>query len=92
MASVIKKQRKLCFEHVYRMFRGMPEERVFLKDLGYYVGKRKLLQLLSDTDKSPEEVIDYLQQGKFDPLNPVHQGVLRTLGLRGSLDDEPTSA
>lgn len=89
IASVVKKQRKLCFEHVFRMFRGMPEERVFLKDLGYYVGKHKLLQLLSETDKSPEEVIDYLQQGKFDPLNPIHQSVLRILGLRGSLDDEP---
>jgi hypothetical protein len=85
--TVEKKQRTFCFEHVFRMFRGMPEDRVFLKDLSYLVGKEDMIKLLATTNQPAGEVIDYLQQGKFDPKNEVHQGILRTLGLNGSLDE-----
>lgn len=83
--SVVKHKRKLAFEHVFRAYRGMPEGRVFYKDTSYLVGKLTTLEFLASTDAPAADVLDFMQQGKFDPTNEVHKLVLRRVGLRDSI-------
>jgi hypothetical protein len=71
----------LAFEHVFRAFRGMPEDRVYFKDTSYLVGKMNILQFLASTEASASTVLDFMDQGKFDPNNPLHIEILKNLGF-----------
>jgi hypothetical protein len=75
--------------YVDRIFRGSPaddvgtKQAVYTADIYYYDGFRKVSSLIArakEDGKSPDEIFDYLMQGKFDPNNKLHLERISKLG------------
>jgi hypothetical protein len=83
--ELLKKKRSLAYDHVKRAFRGMPEGSVLHSNLSYLQGKLDAIGLIGGLSAPAQEVIDYLLQGKFNPLNKEHTQVLKALDLRARI-------
>ena len=76
---------KDAFDTVKRIFRGMPPGKKLWKDGGYLPGKQMIQRMIAESKSSAAEIIDYIQQGKFDPSNPDDRGVLKIAGLKDTI-------
>lgn len=79
--ELLKKKRGLAYDHVKRAFRGMPEGSVLHSNLSYLQGKLDAIRFISGLSAPADEVLDYLLQGKFNPLNKEHRQVLEALDM-----------
>jgi len=77
----MQKARQSSFDHVYRIYRGMPPGHILRRNAGYLMGKTKIIDVINETDKSPAEVFACFQQSKTDPTNPQHDALLREYNL-----------
>lgn len=80
--ELVKQELKKSKTHVNRIFRGGDGQdsevpAVFTKDAIYYpaVLEDYMARQIQE-GKSPEEILGYLLQGKFDPTNPSHVAYL----------------
>lgn len=80
--EITKKARKQMFEQVYRAYRGMPDDLVFIKDLAYLSGTVKIAELINQSHMPADELVGYLNRGKFDPTNPEHQKIVQQIYAR----------
>lgn len=76
---------KEVYAHVNRIYRGsLGDEHVaiFTKDISYYRGFEQIARYIAekiDEGYSVEELMTYLMQAKFDPLNELHTEVVGKL-------------
>lgn len=77
--TAVKAARKLGFDHVKRPFRGMPEGKRMMSNLAYLSGKLKMIEVLEDSDADPRALLTYLQQGKFNPIDPTHEDFIEAI-------------
>ncbi len=77
---------KSVHTHVNRIYRGSLGNEfvgVFTKDMAYQKGFMSMLAYVENSlaaGRSIEDVMKYLLQGKFDPLNELHVRVIEELG------------
>ncbi len=64
--------RKAGYDHVKRAFRGMPEGKIMYSNLAYLSGKLKMMAYLEQSGLAPNQLLPYLQQGKFNPMDNEH--------------------
>lgn len=83
--NLLKKKRSLAYDHVKRAYRGMPPGSVLRSNLSYKRGKVDAIQLIADHSAPAAEVLDYLLQGKFNPLNDQHKEVLAALDMQANI-------
>lgn len=70
--KILRKQRALAYDHVKRAYRGMPQGVILWSNCAYLKGRTDIMRFIARDDRSPAELIQYLQQGKFDPNNEEH--------------------
>ena len=74
---------KEVYAHVNRIYRGSLGNKhigIFTKDIAYYNGFLSMGNYISselDKNKSPASIMEYLLQGKFDPMNEQHVATLK---------------
>ncbi len=81
--KLLDNARRLSYDHVRRAFRGMPPGTVLRSNLSYKHGKIEALKFVSaHPGISPADLIDYLLDGKFSPVNKKHVDIRRALDLQ----------
>lgn len=70
--ETVNGQRAPGYEHVERVFRGMPQGFVMYSNLSYLSGKLKMIKDLSHSTETPAAKLSYLQSGKFNPLDSTN--------------------
>ena len=85
VAKTLAAKRGLGYDHVKRAFRGMPPGKTHHANLSYKQGKIDAMRLIANSNASAAELIDYVMQAKFNPLNAEHKEVLALLGLRAEI-------
>lgn len=85
IADILKSKRSLAYDHVKRAFRGMPPGKTLHSNLSYKQGKIDVISFIASSEASAAEILDYLLQAKFNPLDPEHKPVLAALGMKAEV-------
>jgi hypothetical protein len=77
--DVEKEARSAMFEHVFRLYRGMPDGCIMLKDLSYFAGTDPTTKLFNSSDDATSDIINRYMRGKYNFLDPLQDEITNKL-------------